>query len=185
VVSSARGSIAEYLLANALKEAGLSYSDVTVQYLLPTDAQAGFSSGKFDVWATFGVYQAVALGQGARQLVDGRDGRVSGYGFIGATDKALADKSKQAALRDVLKRVATALQWARTHQDAYAAAITKNNGASAQVAKTIAGQSYGELVPITPEVTKAVQRVADTMHDIKVLDPSVDVAKAVDTGYFE
>ena len=66
VVSSAKGSIAEYLLANVLKQNGLSYSDVKVQYLLPTDAQAAFASGKVKIWATFGVYQAVGLEQGGR-----------------------------------------------------------------------------------------------------------------------
>src|ERR1700732_4280516 len=33
VVSSAKGSISEYLLANALEQAGLSYADVKVRYL--------------------------------------------------------------------------------------------------------------------------------------------------------
>lgn len=66
VVSSAKGSIAEYLLAHALQQAGLSYDDVQVQYLLPTDAQAAFTSGKVEVWATFGVYKAVAEQQGGQ-----------------------------------------------------------------------------------------------------------------------
>ena len=87
VVSSAKGSISEYLLANVLKQNGLSYKDVKVQYLLPTDAQAAFASGKIKVWATFGVYQAVGLEQGGKLLVDGADGRVSGIGFINASDE--------------------------------------------------------------------------------------------------
>ncbi|MEE1803336.1 ABC transporter substrate-binding protein [Streptomyces sp. JV176] len=182
VVSSAKGSISEYLLANALQQAGLSYSDVKVKYLLPTDAQAAFSAGKIDAWAIFGVYKAVATQQGGREIVNGADGRVSGYGFIGATDKALADRSKKQALTDAVERLGTALTWARTHPDAYAAAIRKNNGASAEVATTIVSQSYGELVPITPEVTRSVQKVADTMHGIKVLDPNVTVADSVDTS---
>ncbi|MEW1720589.1 ABC transporter substrate-binding protein [Streptomyces sp. NPDC093109] len=184
VVSSAKGSISEYLLANALQQAGLSYSDVKVKYLLPTDAQAAFSAGRIDAWAIFGVYKAVATQQGGREIVNGADGRVSGYGFIGASDKALADSAKKPALRDALRRIGTALEWARSHPAEYAAAISKNNGASAEVAKTIVSQSYGRLVPITPEVTKAVQQVADTMHAIKVLDPNVTVADSVDTSLY-
>ncbi|MFE2432809.1 ABC transporter substrate-binding protein [Streptomyces sp. NPDC059373] len=184
VVSSARGSIAEYLLANALQQAGLKYSDVQVQYLLPTDAQAAFTAGKIDAWATFGVYKAAVADQGARQIVDGTGGRVSGYGFIGASDKALADTGKKAAIKDLLQRVDKALTWSGTHQDAYAKAIEKNTGAKAAVAQLIVKQSYGELVPITPAVTKAVQGVADTMHGIKVLDPDVVVADSVDTSLF-
>ncbi|MGW0654671.1 ABC transporter substrate-binding protein [Streptomyces umbrinus] len=182
VVSSAKGSIAEYLLANVLQQNGLKYSDVKVQYLLPTDAQAAFSSGKVEVWATFGVYQAVGLQQGGRLLVDGADGRISGYGFIGASEKTLADKAKKAALGDFLKRLGTALKWTSTHQDAYANAIVERNGADPAIAKTLASAAYSKVLPVTPEVNKTVQDVADLMHGIGVLDPNVDVAKSADAS---
>ncbi len=182
VVSSAKGSIAEYLLANVLEQNGLKYSDVKVQYLLPTDAQAAFSSGKIDVWATFGVYQAVGLQQGGRLLIDGADGRISGYGFIGASEKALADPAKKAALGDFLKRLGTALAWTSTHQDAYADAIVERNGADPAIAKTLASAAYSKVLPVTPEVSSTVQDVADLMNGIGVLDPNVDVAKSADTS---
>ncbi|WP_406491344.1 ABC transporter substrate-binding protein [Streptomyces sp. NBC_01604] len=182
VVSSAKGSIAEYLLANVLKQNGLSYSDVKVQYLLPTDAQAAFASGKIKAWATFGVYQAVGLQQGGKLLVDGADGRVSGYGFVGASDEALADAPKKAALADFLKRLGTALKWTSTHQDAYAKAIETRNGADASVAKTLASAAYSKVLPITDDVNTTVQGVADLMNSIGVLDPNVDVAESADTS---
>jgi len=182
VVSSAKGSIAEYLLANVLQQNGLKYSDVKVQYLLPTDAQAAFSSGKVEVWATFGVYQAVGLQQGGRLLVDGADGRISGYGFIGASEKTLADKAKKAALGDFLKRLGTALKWTSTHQDEYADAIVERNGADPAIAKTLASAAYSKVLPVTPEVNGTVQDVADLMHRIGVLDPNVDVAKSADAS---
>ncbi|WP_328745252.1 ABC transporter substrate-binding protein [Streptomyces sp. NBC_00285] len=182
VVSSAKGSVAEYLLANALKQNGLTYSDVKVQYLLPTDAQAAFASGKVKIWATFGVYQAVGLEQGGRLLVDGADGRVSGYGFIGASDKALADQQKKTALGDFLRRLGTALKWTSTHQDAYAKAIEQRNGADASVAKTLASAAYSQVLPIDSGVNRTVQGVADLMNGIGVLEPNVDVAKSADTS---
>lgn len=182
VVSSAKGSIAEYLLANVLQQNGLKYSDVKVQYLLPTDAQAAFSSGKVEVWATFGVYQAVGLQQGGRLLVDGADGRISGYGFIGASEKTLADKAKKAALGDFLKRLGTALKWTSTHQDEYADAIVERNGADPKIAKTLASAAYSKVLPVTPEVNGTVQDVADLMHGIGVLNPNVDVAKSADAS---
>jgi sulfonate transport system substrate-binding protein len=182
VVSSAKGSIAEYLLANVLKQNGLSYKDVKVQYLLPTDAQAAFASGKIKAWATFGVYQAVGLEQGGKLLIDGADGRVSGIGFINASDKALADASKKAALADFLKRLGTALTWTSTHRDDYAKAIETRNGADATVAKTLASAAYGKVLPITDDVNSTVQGVADLMNGIGVLDPNVDVAKSADAS---
>ncbi|WP_030927151.1 ABC transporter substrate-binding protein [Streptomyces sp. NRRL S-646] len=182
VVSSAKGSVAEYPLANALKQNGLTYSDVKVQYLLPTDAQAAFASGKVKIWATFGVYQAVGLEQGGRLLVDGADGRVSGYGFIGASDKTLADQQKKTALGDFLRRLGTALKWTSTHRDAYAKAIEQRNGADASVAKTLASAAYSQVLPIDSDVKRTVQGVADLMNGIGVLAPNVDVAKSADTS---
>ncbi|MFJ2886601.1 ABC transporter substrate-binding protein [Streptomyces sp. NPDC087305] len=182
VVSSAKGSISEYLLANVLKQNGLSYKDVKVQYLLPTDAQAAFASGKIKIWATFGVYQAVGLEQGGRLLVDGGDGRVSGIGFINASEKALANSGKRTALSDFLQRLSTALKWTSTHQSAYAKAIEERNGADATVAKTLASAAYSQVLPVSPDVTTTVQQVADLMNSIGVLDPNVDVAKSTDTS---
>jgi sulfonate transport system substrate-binding protein len=182
VVSSAKGSVSEYLLANVLKQNGLSYKDVKVQYLLPTDAQAAFASGKIKIWATFGVYQAVGLEQGGRLLVDGGDGRVSGIGFVNASDKALANSAKKTALSDFLQRLSTALKWTSTHQDAYAKAIEERNGADATVAKTLASAAYSQVLPITSDVDTTVQQVADLMNSIGVLDPNVDVAKSTDTS---
>ncbi len=182
VVSSAKGSIAEYLLANVLQQNGLSYSDVKVQYLLPTDAQAAFASGKIKAWATFGVYQAVGLEQGGKLLANGADGRVSGYGFVGASDQALADRSKKAALADFLKRLGTALEWTSTHKDAYAQAIEERNGADPSVAKTLASAAYSKVLPVTSDVNKTVQGVADLMNGIGVLEPNVDVAGSADTS---
>lgn len=185
VVSSAKGSISEYLLANVLKQNGLSYKDVHVQYLLPTDAQAAFASGKIKVWATFGVYQAVGLEQGGRLLVDGADDRVSGIGFINASDGALANSAKKTALADFLKRLSTALKWTSTHQAAYAKAIEERNGADATVAKTLASAAYSQVLPITSDVNTTVQGVADLMNSIGVLDPNVDVAKSSDASLFK
>ncbi|GAA4310237.1 ABC transporter substrate-binding protein [Streptomyces venetus] len=185
VVSSAKGSVSEYLLANVLKQNGLDYKDVKVQYLLPTDAQAAFASGKVKVWATFGVYQAVGLKQGGRLLVDGGDGRVSGIGFVNASEKALADSSKKAALADFLKRLGTALKWTSTHREAYAKAIQTRNGADPAVAKTLASAGYSEVLPITGDVNATVQGVADLMHGIGVLDPNVDVAKSADPSLLD
>ncbi|WP_327406055.1 ABC transporter substrate-binding protein [Streptomyces sp. NBC_01288] len=182
VVSSAKGSISEYLLANVLKQNGLNYKDVKVQYLLPTDAQAAFASGKVKIWATFGVYQAVGLEQGGKLLVDGGDGRVSGYGFINASEKALANSAKKTALSDFLQRLSTALKWTSTHQDAYAKAIEQRNGADATVAKTLASAAYSQVLPITSDVDTTVQQVADLMNSIGVLDPNVDVAKSADAS---
>jgi sulfonate transport system substrate-binding protein len=184
VVSTARGSIAEYLLANVLRKAGLSYSDVKVAYATPTAAQAAFSSGKIEIWATFGVYQATAAAQGARILVDGRDGGTSGIGFISAATKTLGDPERKAALADFLQRYAKAVQWTATNADAYAKVYSDSNGVPPDVAKVVVAQGSTTAVPVDAGVVAKVQPVADLMHSIGVLPTDVKVADHVDASVF-
>jgi sulfonate transport system substrate-binding protein len=184
VVSSARGSIAEYLLANALQQAGLKYSDVKVQYVLPTAAQAAFSSQKIQNWATFGVYQATALAGGGRQIVDGQNGRTSGLGFVSAASSSIADPSKKAAIADVLKRLDRAVRWSVANKDAYVTAFTKATGVAPAVADTVVSQGATTALPVSSAVVTTVQAVADLMHGIGSLPTDVKVADQVDASLF-
>lgn len=175
-VSSAKGSIAEYLLVRALEDAGLKYSDVTVQYLLPTDAQAAFVSGNIDVWATFGIFGATGLSRGGKLLVDGTEGRTTGIGLLSATDTALADPAKKEALRDVVARLDKAVTWAQENQDEWAEAIAKANNTPLDTAKILVEQGTRSTTALTPDVIARIQAVADTMNGVGLLQPNVDVA---------
>lgn len=48
IVSSARGSISQYQLYGALEEAGVKREEVTVKFVLPTDAASAFASKQID-----------------------------------------------------------------------------------------------------------------------------------------
>jgi sulfonate transport system substrate-binding protein len=184
LVSSAKGSIADYLLANVLTKAGLTYGDVTVKYALPTAAQAAFSSGKVEVWAIFGVYQATAQAKGARTLIDGRDGGTSGIGVISAANASMADPKKKAAIADFLQRLAKAEQWAATHADDYAKVYSAKNGVSPEVAKVVVSWGSTSLLPVDASVVARVQPVSDLMNQVGVLPTDVKVADYVDTTAF-
>jgi sulfonate transport system substrate-binding protein len=184
VVSSAKGSIAEYLLARALAEAHLSYSDVKVRYLLPTDAQAAFRSGKIDTWATFGVYGIKAREAGARELVNGADGRTSGVGLLSASDEALSDPAKRAAITDLLRRIARAYEWGRTHRAEYIKAYAETNRVDEATATKLVDQGYGRLEPVSPSVQSALQEVSDTMSKIGSLPNRVDVPASTNATLF-
>jgi sulfonate transport system substrate-binding protein len=184
VVSSAKGSIAEYLLAKALQQNGLSYTDVKVEYLLPTAAEAAFSNDKIQIWATFDPYYAIAAKSGGRLLVDGQNNRTSGYGFISAASASLANPAKKAAISDFLTRLAKAETWARTNSARYATIYSQHNGVATDVATQVVNRSHTALVPVSPQVVSTVQAVADLMHQIGSLSTDVRVASvAYTTAY--
>ena len=183
IVSSARGSVAHYLLFGALREAGLKPDDVTTGFLLPSDAAVAFSSGKIEAWATFGTYQASAEIHGARVLRDGV-GINSGIGVIAASDAALADPGKRAALADVLRRLALSNTWANAHPKEYAEVFQRLTGLPADVVKLVVDRDRPQLRPVDQQIVTQLQQVADTFFEAKLFPRRVDASRLVDTTLF-
>ena len=183
IVSSARGSVAHYLLFGALREAGLKPDDVITGFLLPSDAAVAFSSGKIEAWATFGTYQANAEIHGARVLRNGV-GINSGIGVIAASDAALADPGKRAALADVLRRLALSNTWANAHPREYAEVFQRLTGLPADVVKLVVDRDRPQLRPVDRQIVTQLQQVADTFFEAKLFPRRVDAGRLVDTTLF-
>ncbi len=183
IVSSARGSVAHYLLLGALKEADLKLSDVTIGFMLPGDAQAAFDAGRIEVWATFGLYQALAEYRGARVLRDGV-GINTGLGFITASQRALASPAKRRAIADALRQFSAANAWANSHKDQYATVFAKVTGAPLGAAKLLVDRENPVPTPVTAATTAKLQIVADTFFQAGLLPKAVNAAALADTSLF-
>jgi sulfonate transport system substrate-binding protein len=181
IVSSARGSISHYLLLEALKEAKVDRKDLTIGFMLPNDAAAAFAAGQIDAWATFGTYQLQAEMRGAKVLRDG-EGINTGFSLIAASQAALDDPGKRAAITDILRRQRIASDWARTHPDGYAAIFARQTGVDPKVAAAIVERQNPQLVPADAAITGPLQRVVDRFHADGELPRTVDVASIVDSG---
>ncbi|MFZ4833848.1 ABC transporter substrate-binding protein [Rouxiella sp. Mn2063] len=180
VVSSARGSISQNLLYAALKEAGLKQDDVTIKFVMPTDASAAFSAGKIAAWAVFDPYLGVAEQNGARLLRDGQ-GLTPSLGFLTATTRSLADPDKRAAIEDFAKRVSQARQWAINHPDDYAKVYADLTRLPLATAKSIADRTSKGAHAVNPQDINALQPVADLFYQLKILPNKVDVNSLVDS----
>lgn len=179
IVSSARGSIAHYLLLEALREAGVAPDRVKIGFMLPTEAASAFANGQIAAWATFGVYQLRAEAQGARILRDGR-GIGPGYSLITVAEAALADAAKREAVRDVLRRMQWADHWCAQHADAYATLYARQTGVSADLARRLVQRQTPNLSAPDAAFIASLQRAADRFyHDYGILPRQVDVAGLV------
>ncbi|WP_426076261.1 ABC transporter substrate-binding protein [Janthinobacterium sp. PSPC3-1] len=183
IVSSARGSVAHYLLFGALREAGLSIDDVKTGFMLPGDAAVAFSSGQIEAWATFGTYQASAELRGARVLRDGV-GINSGIGVIAASDAALAHAGKRAALADVLLRLARSNVWANEHPDEYARVFERITRLPPDVVKMVVGRDRPQLRAPDQQIVTQLQQVADAFYEAKLFPRRVDAQQLVDASLF-
>jgi sulfonate transport system substrate-binding protein len=183
IVSSARGSIAQYLLLEALRREKVDPGDLKIGFMPPNEAASAFAAGRIDAWATFGSYQATAEARGARLLRDGR-GINSGIGVIAVSDSALRDPARRAAVADYLQRQVAANLWSRAHPDAYAAIYSKQTGVPLPIARTIVSWENPVLQPVTPEAVRAIQQVADRFHAFGVIPEQVAIAPLVETSVF-
>lgn len=183
IVSSARGSISHHLLLEALKEARIDKRRVDIGFMLPNDAAAAFAAGQIPVWATFGTYQIAAELNGARLIRDG-EGINSPFALIAASQSALDDPARRAALRDILARLQRAALWGKDHADDYAAIIVQHTKVDPRVAAVMARRQRGILVAPDAAVVTPLQRVVDRFHAEGELPKHIEVAKIVDPGVF-
>ena len=184
VISSARGSISQYLLIRALANAGVKETDVNIGFVMPTDALPAFNAGKIEAWATFGVYQAFAEEQGARVLLSG-EGINTGLPFITASDEVLIDPVRRQAINDVLKRLAKALDWARNNTDQYAEVFARVNDIPLPVSRRLQSWGIEALEPVEDRDVDALQQVDDLFVEKKIFPHAVKVAELVDRQAFE
>ncbi|MFP7365631.1 ABC transporter substrate-binding protein [Corynebacterium callunae] len=149
-VAVARGSSAHGHLILQLEKAGVSVDEVELNLLQPSDAKAAFQNGQVDAWAVWDPYTAQAELEGAKILVNAA-GVSAGYGFGVASDEALADPAKEAALDDLLDRVAEAYVWAQDNKDEWAEIYAQESGFDPEASK-LNTRSLRLQVPLDDEV---------------------------------
>ncbi|MFJ3221999.1 ABC transporter substrate-binding protein [Streptomyces sp. NPDC086783] len=184
-VAVAQGSSAHYQLVASLRKAGLGLSDVEVKYLQPADALAAFTSGKVDAWAVWDPYtsQVLKAGQG-RVLTDG-DGVVNGLTFQVAAPGALADKKKEAAVKDYLERLRRAQDWVYDHPEAWAKVWAKDTGLPYEVALASVKRTNASRVPVAVDdkLVASEQEIVDAFAGLKLIPRKVDFGDFVDTRF--
>ena len=175
-VAVAEGSSANYNLLAQLDEAGLKYSDITVENLQPADALAAFSQGHVDAWAIWEPYTSQAELEADAQVLTTGEGLVNGYVFQVASNDALEDPATTEALQDYVGRIAQAQVWSQTHQEDWAKVWSEETGLSEDITLAAVEKRRIELVPIDDEVIASEQEMADAFADNGLIPGEFDVA---------
>jgi sulfonate transport system substrate-binding protein len=178
-----RGSVAHYLVLGVLKKAGLTPSDVKLAFLTPTDASAAFQTGSIDGWGRWGVYLARTVGTlKATELING-PGINTGNFVLSATDSALANPRKVAAIADFSDRVERGYEWSRKNKGAYNdfyAGFAKQDKET--VEKIYPVEAAYQRKPIDEAFVASLQDVYETWKQAGVLTGSLDLSNYVYRG---
>lgn len=181
-VALTEGTILQYTVVKALEKAGLSYDDITPVNLAPADAITAYQGGDVDAVAALGPQLAQLEMAGDTVVGDGQ-GITTGYTYSVATDAALSDPDKSAAIVDFLQRVGRAQAWAGEHQDEWIPQYAAVLGVPEELAKLLVERESYAWVPIDQQVIDAQQQQADAYTDLGLIQSELDVSQEFDDSY--
>lgn len=177
-----RGSSSHYLLVQAVRKAGLQWSEVKPIWLSPADARAAFQKGAVDAWAIWDPYYAAAeLEDKAKVLTTGQ-GLSPNYTFYLASGKFI-DKHPQ-AISGVIEQINLADQWVQKNLKTTATIFAKTTGLKPNVSQTFVQRrprpSYA--APLTAKVIADQQQLADRFAELKIIPKPIQINQVVWTG---
>jgi sulfonate transport system substrate-binding protein len=172
-----KGSNVHYLLLKLLEKNNLALSDIEVVYLPPSDARAAFERGAVDAWVIWDPFFAAAEQQlGARVIATGQN-LVSNHQFYLA-DRTFAEKNPQ-VLKTVIAELNATTQWVATHQDEASQLLEKPTGLSFDILKSSISRMGFGVQPISSEVAKEQQYVADAFYNQKLIPHKINIEAAI------
>lgn len=157
-VAATKGTDPYFFLLQALDEAGLSASDVTVQNLQHADGRAALENGSVDAWAGLDPIMAASEAESGTELLY-RNVDFNTYGFLNATEEFLETSPDLA--QAVVDAYEQARAWAEENPDETAAILAEVAGIDQAVATTVLERTHFDVSPVPGDDQRAVlERVA-------------------------
>jgi sulfonate transport system substrate-binding protein len=182
-IAAPEGTTADYHLLTVLAAAGLTKKDVTVENLQPADALAAFNSGKVDAWDTWSPYiEEATVQDGGKVLADGSQ-YGSPYSFQVASDAALSNQGKAAAINDYEKILNQAYVWSASHTSTWAKIWADATGLPSATMTKAAADDVNTPVQIDSTVINAEQKLTDAFYKAGEIPTDVKMTQYM-TGEF-
>lgn len=172
-----RGSGAHFMLAAALKAAGLAFSDITPAYLAPTDAGPAFDRRSIDAWSIWDPFLAIVESRGPiRKLADATG--LSGYArYYLVNDAVVAEHSD--LLPIVFDALVEAGRWVKGNPKEAAAFLAPLWGNIApDVVETVNSRRSYAVLPVTKADLVQQQTIADTFLEARLIPHAIDATAA-------
>jgi sulfonate transport system substrate-binding protein len=183
VTPTTQGSIGEYVLLANLAKAGLGPSDVKLDFLTPLNARAAFVSGDVAAWSTWDPYLATAEAQDHARVLADATGLNAGLSFLDATNSALANPGKHAAIQDLINRLAAAEAYTGAHLTTASATYSKLYSTPLSIATVVETRGLFTYEANTPQIAAAFQQVADLYFKDGVIKTDVKVGPSLNQTF--
>ena len=177
-----RGSSAHYLLVQAVRKAGLQWTDIQPIWLSPADARAAFQKGAIDAWAIWDPYYASAQVEDKAKVLASGKGLSPNYTFYLASGNLV--KNHPQALKGIIKQVNVADKWVQSHKAATATLFAQSTGLKPVVSQTFIQRrpSPSGAALLTKQVIADQQELANRFSELKIIPKSIHIQQAVWAG---
>ena len=176
-IAFTKGSSANYLLAKALKSAGIKWTDIEPANLTPADARAAFQQGNVDAWVIWDPFYAAAQAQKDVRVVKDSKGLAANRDFY------LANKSFAQPNVKIIEAIREETQAVATWADANPAEVVKILAPILNVDASILDvvtrrRSYG-FEPIQADMVAEQQEIADSFFELGLIPKQLKVEEVV------
>ncbi len=172
-----KGSNVHYLLLKLLEANKLSLNDIQPVYLPPSDARAAFEKGAVDAWVIWDPFFAAAQHQIHARVIASGEQLVSNHQFYLA-DRKFAESHPE-ALKTLISTLNQTTDWVKAHPDDAAKLLEKPTGLGFDVLKTSISRMGFSVQPISAQVAKEQQCVADAFFAQKLIPKQLVIQDAV------
>jgi sulfonate transport system substrate-binding protein len=177
-IAATTGTDPYFFLLQALDEAGIPASEVTIQNLQHADGRAALENGSVDAWAGLDPLMAASQAQAGSTLLY-RNVDFATYGFLNATESFL-DASPDLA-QAVVDAYEQARAWAVEHPDETAAILAQAAAIDPAVASTVIDRTDLGVDPVPGDAQRSVlERVGPILVDSGDVPDQGKVDAAID-----
>jgi sulfonate transport system substrate-binding protein len=179
------GTILQYIGIRAVLKAGLHYpQDVSSVNLNPPSAgNAALLNGSISALVTSLANADGLVAAGTGRIIGTGAGLSRSVNYIVASDAALANPGKKAALKDFVGRLAKAQTYVLKHPATYTQLYATNNGIPLNIAALVLKKLPIQFFPISKVIVRAQQSEANVDYNIRLLSSPLNVTSEFDTEF--
>jgi sulfonate transport system substrate-binding protein len=174
------GTVEQYDLIQILKKAGIPYSGVTIENLSVVNAAAAVSGGKVAAALISQPLTAIDLAGGKIRVITSAAGYAETLGYLAASQSALDNPKKAAAIADFVGRFYKAAAFLKKNPLVAEQAYVKIYGVTLAEAKEAAETVVQTATPITPAIINYQQTEANTFLNLGLITKKINVKGVFD-----
>ncbi|WP_431932468.1 sulfonate ABC transporter substrate-binding protein [Micromonospora sp. RP3T] len=177
-----KGSNVHWLLVKLLEANRMTLTDLNVKYLKPAEGRPAFDNGQVDAWIIWDPYFALAERPGVRVLADAT-GLAGNREYVLAAPGAVKNRTDD--VRAFLDTYRETTDWGIAHPAERAAVLAPELKIPLDVTTRALARSAKPLAPVTPDIGRELQAIADSFVALKLVPGPVDIAGRVDDRFTE